>query len=308
MKYSVRHVTTYDYGRPVDLGAHLLHLSPRRLPWQTVLTATVTAEPAPSRAETGQDCFGNDVTWLFMDAPHPRFQATLDAVVEVAAPAPPPAAATPPWRDVAAASIAGGPGAYEAAEFLFDSPLISVVGEARDYAERSFPPQRPILEALLDLNGRIRRDFTFKADVTTVNTPVRQVLAQRAGVCQDFSNLMIAGLRALGLPARYVSGYIRTYRSDDEKRHIGADASHAWVGCWMGPRYGWVDLDPTNGLVVADEHVVLGWGRDFNDVSPLRGVILGGGEHDVEVSVDLTPVQPPVAGNLSPEPGGQGPH
>ncbi len=290
MIYRVRHVTTYDYGHQVDLGAHLLHLTPRPLPWQKIVSATVIATPTPSRTETGTDCFGNGVTWMFLDTPHPLFEVTLDATVDVKAPAPPDAAETPAWRDVAAAAAAGSHAAYEAAEFLFESPLITAVAEARDYTERSFPPQRPILEALLDLNARIRRDFTFKADVTTVNTPVRQVLAQRAGVCQDFSHLMIAGLRALGLPARYTSGYIRTYPRPGEKPRVGGDASHAWVGCWMGPRHGWIDLDPTNGLIVHDEHVVLGWGRDFNDVSPLRGVILGGGDHDVEVSVDLTPL------------------
>jgi transglutaminase-like putative cysteine protease len=290
MKYRVRHTTRYDYGTPVDLGAHLLHLTPRALPWQTLNSASLTATPTPSRAATARDCFGNDTTWLFLDNTHPTFEVTLDAVVNVAAPAAPQAAQTPPWRDVATAAKTGGRTAYEAAEFTFESPLITAVGEARDYAERSFPAQRPILEALLDLNTRIKRDFTYKSGVTTVNTPVRQVLAQRAGVCQDFSHLMIAGLRALGLPARYVSGYIRTHPSPGEKRRVGADASHAWVGCWLGPQHGWIDLDPTNGLVIADEHVVLGWGRDYNDVSPMRGVLLGGGEHDVEVSVDLAPV------------------
>ena len=290
MIYQVRHITKYDYGTPVDLGAHLLHLTPRALPWQNIHSASLTADPTPSSTSGAQDCFGNDVTWLFLDKSHTAFEVTLDAVVDVCAPAAPAAADTPPWRQVAATAMAGGHAAYQAAEFIFESPLITAVGEARDYAERSFPPQRPILEALLDLNTRIKRDFTYKSGVTTVNTPVRQVLAQRAGVCQDFSHLMIAGLRALGLPARYVSGYIRTHPSPGEKRRVGADASHAWVGCWLGPQHGWIDLDPTNGLVIADEHVVLGWGRDYNDVSPMRGVLLGGGEHDVEVSVDLAPV------------------
>jgi transglutaminase-like putative cysteine protease len=290
MLYRVRHVSTYDYGHPVDLGAHMLHLTPRALPWQKIISASVSATPTPSRCETGRDCFGNDVTWLFLDQPHPRFEATLEALVDVAAPAPPPASETPSWSGVASAAKAGGRDGFEAAEFIFDSPLAPAGRDVRDYAAQSFPGRRPILEALLDLNTRIKREFSFKPGATTVGTPVREVLAQKAGVCQDFSHLMIAGLRALGLPARYVSGYIRTHPKPGEKRRPGSDVSHAWVGCWMGPRHGWIDLDPTNGLVIADEHVVLGWGRDFNDVSPLRGIILGGGEHDVEVSVDLTPV------------------
>jgi transglutaminase-like putative cysteine protease len=291
MIYTVRHVSHYEYGSPVDLGAHLLHLRPRDLSWQTVLHASLTATPAPARLDRGADCFGNLVDWLYLDAPHPRFQVTLEALVQVGAPRPPEPLETPAWERVAGAAFAGGDAAYEAAEFLFDSPMIAAIPEARDYAARSFSAGRPILDALLDLNARIRRDFEFRSGVTTVDTPVRQVLAQRAGVCQDFSHLMIAGLRGLGLPARYVSGYIRTYTPPGGKRRMGSDQSHAWVGCWLGPAFGWIDLDPTNGLVVADEHVVLGWGRDYSDTCPVRGVILGGGDHSVSGGVDLLPAE-----------------
>ena len=287
MIYTVRHLTRYEYGSPVDLGAHLLHLRPRALSWQRILHEDVTAIPPPARLDQGKDCFGNRADWLFLDAPHPRFQVTLTATVDVRAPDPPAPRDTPSWQSVAEAAMTGGPDGFEAAEFLFDSPLVVTIPEVRDYADKSFPAQRPILEALLDLNARIRRDFEFKAGVTTVTTPVRQVLAQRAGVCQDFSHLMIAGLRALGLPARYVSGYIRTYTPPGRKRLLGSDQSHAWVGCWMGPAHGWIDLDPTNGLVVCDEHVVLGWGRDYTDTCPVRGIILGGGHHSVSGGVDL---------------------
>lgn len=289
MIYAVRHVTSYAYGSPVDLGAHLVHLRPRPLPWQDVLAATLTAQPAPARIDSGQDCFGNLSDWMYLDAPHPSFSVTLQARVQVGAPPPPEPGATPPWPAVAQAAFAGGPAGFESAEFLFDSPMIPSVPEARDYAERSFPAERPILAGLLDLNARIRRDFAFRAGSTNVHTSVRQVLAQRAGVCQDFSHVMIAGLRGLGLPARYVSGYIRTYTPPGKQRLVGSDQSHAWVGCWMGPRFGWIDLDPTNGLVIADEHVVLGWGRDYSDTCPVRGVILGGGDHSVTAGVDLVP-------------------
>ena len=161
--------------------------------------------------------------------------------------------------------------------------------EARAYAAVSFKPGRPVLDALLELNNRIRADFRFRAGVTSISTPVAQVMQRREGVCQDFAQVMISALRGLGLPARYVSGYIRTHPPPGQKRRLGSDQSHAWVGCWLGDRHGWVDLDPTNGLVVKDEHVVLGWGRDYGDVSPVRGVILGGGHHSLSVSVDLEP-------------------
>ncbi len=290
MKYRVRHVTTYTYAQPVDLASHMLHLWPRVLPGQAVLSAAVSATPMPSRHSEAADHFGNRVGWMFLDAPHETFQVTVDARVEVGFPAPPSAADTPPWEEVAAQARAGGAGAWQAAEFAFDSPMAPADPGARDFAARSFPPGRPILAGLLDLTGRIWRDFTFRPGVTTIHTPIARVLAQRAGVCQDFTHLMLSGLRSLGLPSRYVSGYLRTRPPPGGAARRGADQSHAWVGAWLGARHGWVDLDPTNNIVVRDEHVVLAWGRDYGDISPIRGVLLGGGAHTVAVGVDLEPI------------------
>jgi transglutaminase-like putative cysteine protease len=278
--YHVRHVTRYDYQAPVDLGAHLAHLRPRTLPFQRVLRAGVHAAPAVSWRRDGQDHFGNEVSWLFLDVAHAAFQVIADAVVEVGFPEPPDAAATPPWEVVARQAW----GKWQAAEFLFDSPHAPADADAKGYAAPCFPPGRPVLEALLALNTGIRRDFTFRPGVTTTSTRIAEVLRRREGVCQDFTHLMISALRGFGLPARYVSGYIRTRPT---RARFGADQSHAWVGCWLGAEHGWVDLDPTNGIVVRDEHVVLGWGRDFGDVTPLRGVILGGGEQSLSVEVVL---------------------
>lgn len=289
MIYTVRHTTSYAYGKPVDLGAHLLHLRPRALPWQQVRHALLDVSPLPARREDARDCFGNDVTRLFLDTPHDSLALTLTATVEVVAPPVPDPAATEVWQTVSAQGFAGGAGGWEAAEFLFESPMVALVTEARDYASVSFPAGRPILQGLVELNDRIKQDFAFRTGVSAVNTPVRQTLAQRAGVCQDFAHLMISALRGLGLPARYVSGYIRTRPPPGQKRRLGADQSHAWVGAWLGPEHGWIGLDPTNGLIVADEHVVLGWGRDYSDVCPMRGIILGGGKHSVAVGVDLVP-------------------
>jgi transglutaminase-like putative cysteine protease len=194
------------------------------------------------------------------------------------------------WEKVRAAAQAGGPGAWHAAEFRFDSPRVPTLAASGDYAKPSFPPGRPILDALCDLNQRMYRDFTFRAGVTTVSTPIAQVLERREGVCQDFTHLMLSALRSLGLPARYISGYIRTRPPPGQERRRGVDQSHAWVGGWLGPEHGWVGLDPTNGVLVSDEHVVLAVGRDFSDISPLRGMILGGGRHVLRVGVDLEPV------------------
>lgn len=285
MRWRIRHATAYRYAEPVDIATHMLHLSPRALPQQQVLWDSVACAPEPARVATDIDHFGNRVTWLFLDRPHARFEVVAEAEVEVAFPPPPPVEASAPWETVARAA-ARDP---EAAEFTLPSPLLPEHAGARDYVLPSFWPGRPLLAGLLDLNARIRREFTFRAGVTSIGTTVGQLLAQRAGVCQDFSQLMICGLRGLGLPARYVSGYIRTLPPPGAVARLGADQSHAWVGAWLGPGLGWIDLDPTNDLVVREEHVVLGWGRDFNDISPLRGIILGGGQHALEVSVDLSP-------------------
>lgn len=289
MRYRVHHETVYEYSDPVDLASHMLHLSPRRLPWQNVVSAVVIADPLPSRTSAARDYFGNDVCWMFLDRPHDRFAVRLEAQVDVRFPVPPSVELTPAWEQVVVTARKGGVLAWQAAEFAFPSDMAPADPGAGAYAGVSFPAGRPILEGLLDLTSRINRDFTFRPGVTTLHTPVERVLAHMAGVCQDFTHLMIAGLRALGLPARYVSGYLRTKPPPGQVARRGADQSHAWVGAWLGPEFGWVDVDPTNNLVVGEEHVVLAWGRDYGDISPIRGVILGGGNHTVKVSVDLQP-------------------
>ena len=289
MKYRVRHETIYEYADPVDLASHMIHLHPRALPHQRVLSALVTADPLASRVSTLRDYFGNDVQLLFVDRPHDRFAVLLEAKVDVCFPPAPKASDTPAWEQVAAFARRGGGPGWDAAEFSFASEMAPADPGAGAYAAVSFPAGRAVLRGLLDLTARINTDFTFRAGVTTIHTPVERVLAQRAGVCQDFTHLMIAGLRALGLPARYVSGYLRTRPPPGQVARRGEDQSHAWVGCWLGPEHGWIDLDPTNNLIVSEEHVVLAWGRDFGDVSPVRGVILGGGHHSVNVRVTLEP-------------------
>lgn len=295
MIYRVRHTTRYAYGGTVNLAVHMLHLRPRPLDRQHVVSAGLAADPQPSRRREGVDHFGNGVTWLFLNRPHPGFEVTAEAVVDVRSPRLPAPGATPPWEGVRDLARLGGPAAWEAAEFVFDSAMAPADPAAGAYAASSFPPGRPVLDGLAELNGRIFRDFRFRSGVTTIATPVREVMQRRQGVCQDFSHVMIAMLRALGLPARYVSGYIRTRPPPGQPRRIGSDVSHAWVGAWLGPDHGWVDLDPTNDLLVDDEHVVLAWGRDYADVSPTRGVILGGGgTHGLTVSVDLEPLEEPA--------------
>jgi transglutaminase-like putative cysteine protease len=287
MRYRVQHTTRYAYGTPVELAAHMVHLRPRTQPWQTVISEQIATNPAPARRRDGLDHFGNHVTWLFMDLPHADFEVTSTSVVEVDCPRPPPAQDTPPWEAVVEAAHTHD--GWQAVEFRFGTPMAPVDPASKAYVEKSFTAGRPVLDALLELNERFYTEFRFRSGVTTISTPVSQVMARMEGVCQDFSHAMISGLRGIGLPARYTSGYIRTKPPPGQVKRQGADQSHAWVGCWLGPQHGWIDIDPTNGIVIKDEHVLLGWGRDFSDVSPVRGVILGGGDHFLSVSVDLEP-------------------
>lgn len=286
----VQHSTAYAYANPVELAGHQLHLHPRSLPWQRVLSFDLHADPAASRITWGADHFGNAVAWLFMDEAHGALHVSTDSLVEVLPRHAPDPRATPAWEHIAGLCCQRA-AARDAAEFSFGSAKAPALAAAGTWAAPSFPPGRPVLAGLMDLMARIGREFRFQSGVTSVSTPVAQVLHLKAGVCQDFAHLMIAGLRALGLPARYVSGYIRTRPPPGQPRLRGADQSHAWVGCWLGPQWGWIDLDPTNDLIVGEEHVVLGWGRDYTDVSPVLGVLLGGGNHSLEVGVDIEPVE-----------------
>ena len=289
MIYAVSHRTTYSYAESVDLSHHVLRLRPRLLPYQRVVRANLIATPMPARSTDVIDHFGNIATYLTVEEPHERLVIEERSVVEVGFPPAPPAAAVADWESVRDLLSNGlSPELIEASEFTFESPLVPLLPEVAGYGAASFPPGRSLIEAARDLTQRIHHDFVFDPTATAVSTPLAEVMRQRRGVCQDFAHVEIAALRSLGLAARYVSGYIRTHRRDGA-RTIGADASHAWVSVFC-PDHGWVDFDPTNNLVVDDQHVVVAWGRDYADVSPIRGVILGGGHHSLDVAVELIPV------------------
>ena len=284
--YRLHHSTVYDYAEPVVLGTHFMHLLPRERPGQMVREAHLEIFPAPETRRDEVDYFGNPTTTVSLAGAHKQFAVNLSATIEVLQPAPPPAGETPRWEVIAAKGVHNP----EVAEYCLPSPLATPQNGIADYAAVSFLPGRPMLAALLELNQRIYTEMTYKPGVTNNFTTAAHILTTRTGVCQDYAHFMIACLRALGLPGRYVSGYLRTTPPPGQERRRGADQSHAWVSSWLGPEAGWVDLDPTNNLLVADEHVTLAWGRDFADVSPLRGIILGGGRHWLKVGVDLEPV------------------
>jgi transglutaminase-like putative cysteine protease len=290
MHYLLSHRTTYSYASSVDSAHHIAHLRARAFSGQKVTDISITTQPQPALAVQHVDHFGNLIDIYRIDKPHQRFDIEVRAAVEVMFPEPPPAGETPPWEEIRKQLTGDGfPEPIEASEFVHDSPLVPFDEALRAYGAVSFTPGRPILEAARELTTRIKADFEYHPGATDISTPLHEVFEGKAGVCQDFAHLMIAAMRAHGLAAAYVSGYLRTVHSKEEIALRGADASHAWVAAWCGERGGWVHLDPTNDLVAHEDHVAVAWGRDFSDVSPLRGVILGGGRHVYSVAVTLVP-------------------
>jgi transglutaminase-like putative cysteine protease len=298
----VEHDTEYTYSTQVAFAQHLAHLTPLSAPGQLLRDFRMTVEPPPTLLHGGTDTFGNERTYFALNVAHEGLRVQTRSRVRLSARfADLDPAASARWEDVrdALRYVAGAP--FEpATEFVFSSAFVPFDLALRDYAQASFGPGRTVLAGALDLMHRIHADFRYDTASTDVATPVRTAFAERAGVCQDFTHVMIAGLRALGLPARYVSGYLYTHAAravpapEDAAGApapgpalIGADASHAWVSVWC-PRAGWVEFDPTNDVVPGTGHVRLAIGRDYGDVAPLRGVVQGGGEHQLRVAVRLT--------------------
>ena len=291
MIYDVSHRTVFAYEQHVSISHHVLHLAPRANPKQTCLRASIIVTPVPTVRTETVDYFGNPVTHLTVQDSHKQLLVHASSRVEVIAGAPIDLADSTPWEDVAAAAqTATETTALEAAQYAFPSPYIDGDDAVEAFARETFAPGRPVLEATMALTTRIFTEFKYKGGVTDVSTPVSEVLANKQGVCQDFAHLQIACLRALGLPARYVSGYLLTHPLPGQEKLVGADASHAWLAAWC-PRFGWLDFDPTNNLIPDLEHITLGWGRDYGDVSPINGFMVGGGGHEIEVAVDVSPVK-----------------
>ena len=282
VKYEVVHTTEYDYSESVAVSHHMARLAPRVQPHQQRLHHELQIEPTPAVMTTHTDYFGNAVTYFAMQGAHKHLTVRARSRVALQATSQPAPSDTPPWETVA--DRTGLP--LEALDFLFDSALVPAGPQLAAYARAAFPPGRPLLDAVLELTRRIHDEFTFDREATTVATPLTDVFKSRRGVCQDFARLEIACLRSLGLPARYISGYLETVPPADSSRLLGADASHAWLAVYC-PEAGWIPVDPTNNLLPSVAHVTVAWGRDYNDVSPIHGVILGGGNHTLRVNVDV---------------------
>ena len=293
--YRVTHETRYEYGEPAVISHNQGHLLPRSSERQTLHHLELRIEPSPLHVQWQQDYYGNDVVFFTLQEPHERLVVRTESRVEVKPRPPLRVEESPAWEQVAESlrRARDEPG-LAAFEMVWESPFVATGEVFADYARSSFTPGRRLAEALLELNARIHREFRYDPEATSLATPIEEVLEQRHGVCQDFAHLMIGCLRSLGLPARYVSGYLKSAEAKSSQRGqaedlVGSEASHAWVSCWC-PVNGWIDLDPTNDVVPSDRHVLLAYGRDYDDVSPLKGVTLGGGAHSVAVQVEARPV------------------
>jgi transglutaminase-like putative cysteine protease len=292
MKYRVQHQTIYDYVQPVSVSHHVVRVTPRDTRGQRRRTCVLSIWPEPPAKVTAHlDYFGNSANSFTLPESHTRMCVEAASELEVQATTYPVFAESPSW-DTVRDSVRRDhtPDGLDAYQFVFDSIRISAKSDLADYARESFPHDRPLLEGVLDLTARIHQDFRFDPKATEVTTPVETFFEKRRGVCQDFSHLQIACMRSLGLPARYISGYLRTIPPPGRARLVGADASHAWCSAWC-PGFGWVDFDPTNNCVPTDGHITLAWGRDYSDVSPIRGVLLGGAKHSLKVAVDVLPLE-----------------
>jgi len=293
VRYHVRHETMYRYDHPVGESHQLLRLAPRNLAWQTTVAHKIDVIPEPARFNDFIDSFGNLVRALHFESDHDTLDVRSESWVELQARPIPDLDASPEWDWVRLTLLyrAGrrmDAETLRACAFLFESSYVRLKRDFADYAAISFTPGRPLLAAVDDLMRRIFDEFTFDPEATEISTPVTEVFADRRGVCQDFAHFMISCLRSLGIAARYVSGYLLTRPPPGKKRLIGADATHAWVSVFC-PGIGWVDFDPTNAVQPNLEHITIGWGRDFSDISPLRGVLRGGGGHELDIAVTVVP-------------------
>jgi transglutaminase-like putative cysteine protease len=290
MLYRIRHETAYNYADPVQLSHNMAHLQPIHGGRQIVRSFELDVVPEPAVLSERIDCWGNVSHFLLVQDAHREFKVVATSEVEVLPSILPETVVTEAWELVAASMRPRPLGEIAtASQFRHVSPFVPRVPAAKEYALGSFLPGRPIADAAFELMHRIHDEFRYDPAATSVATPLAEVFQRRHGVCQDFSHAMIACFRAMGLPARYVSGYLETRPPPGKQRLVGADASHAWVQFWC-PGFGWIDLDPTNDVAVSERHVTVAVGRDFGDVTPLKGLLLGGGGQVVKVSVDVAPL------------------
>lgn len=292
MKYKITHTTTYHYESPVRVCQNLVLLTPREDRFVHCSSHHVRIRPTPQVANRRKDFFGNHMLAFSIEESHRQLIVTASSRVTIL-PRPSIAAETTnSWEQVAQDDAGpADPNWLEASLYRFDSRRIVRSAEFAAYADQSLTPQRPIVDAISEMTERIHREFTYDTDATAVNTSTEEAFRLKRGVCQDFAHIQIACLRSLNIPARYVSGYLRTHPAAGKPRLVGSDQSHAWVSVYCGADIGWLDVDPTNNCLCNVDHIPVAWGRDYHDVVPIRGVFLGGGQHTLTVSVDVKPIE-----------------
>jgi transglutaminase-like putative cysteine protease len=287
VNYCVTHRTVYEYSEAVTVSHHAARVKPRLTETQERADFSLRIAPEPAVQTVRMDYFGNRVSFFSIQQIHRRLEVTAMSLVSVKRITPPVLGVSPVCSSVVAMfQDPVSPDVLEPYQFTFGSPLVGITPELQEYANQSLTGDPPLLVAVQDLNRRIHEDFTYDPIATTVATPLEEVMANRRGVCQDFAHLAIACLRSAGLAARYVSGYLRTHSPPGKQKLVGSDASHAWFSVFC-PNVGWVDFDPTNNLIPSEEHITVAYGRDFSDVSPISGILVGGGSHQVKVGVTV---------------------
>jgi transglutaminase-like putative cysteine protease len=291
VKYRVTHSTRYGYEEAIPLSHNIVRMKPREHQTQTCSQHQLLVLPTPAVRNDSFDYFGNHITWFSLQEPHSVLRIAAQSEVEVLPSGPYDVTLGPTWEQVLRIlTVAPDREILATREFVFESQHVPWSPELADFARDSFPAGRPYLSCVLDLTQRIHRDFKFLAGSTGIDTPVEEVFHSHEGVCQDFAQLQISCLRSLGFSARYVSGYLVTSPPPGKARLTGADASHAWVSVYV-PGMGWVDFDPTSGMMPNDDHITLAWGRDYDDVGPSRGILIGSQRHWMDVSVDVAPIE-----------------
>lgn len=288
MQYQITHTTEYEYYQSVSLCHNVAKLILRNTPDQLCKKTIVKITPQPDVMNEYEDFFGNKVMYFAIQQEHKHLKVTVLSQVEKKA------AGTAilnfysatPWEEIKLQLLEPGDNNFDARQYINETEITTVTEDIAAYTRQTFTPNRSMFEATQELMQRIHHDFEFKPGFTTVATPLKEVMQQRKGVCQDFAHLAIACIRSVGLPARYISGYIETLPPEGKEKLTGVDASHAWFSVFI-PNTGWIDFDPTNNMIPAEQHITIGWGRDYADIAPLKGVILSGGKHQLHVSVDV---------------------
>lgn len=288
MVYNITHTTEYTYFDPVSLCHNIARLLPRNTTHQRCLNAQIDILPVPDRLNEYEDFYGNKLIYFSIEKEHRRLVVRVRSKIEKSSKS---NAQTYSENKMAVEDIkqfllTPGPESAEIRQYVFETPMTAWNPDIEAYSRISFIDGRPALESAKDLMHRIYTDFEYKAGFTTIATPLAEVMEKRKGVCQDFAHLAIACIRSLGLPARYISGYIETVSPEGKDKLLGVDASHAWFSVFF-PGLGWIDFDPTNDLIPDGQHLIIGWGRDYADIAPLKGIILSSGKHELKVSVDV---------------------